>query len=169
MPRATATARRDILEQESSPDAILGFLTIEHPNLADPIRVVSDVMAYEVDGIRYEGIPFTMRVLTDGEGPPRTQIVMQNIDRRIGEAVRKTQVRATVRLEVRSSADFDLSQDPRVPINSAAPIYTFSHFELTGVDWDAVQMTGDVERADYSVEPFPSVRATQDRTPGLFR
>jgi hypothetical protein len=94
---------------------------------------------------------------------------MQNIDRRIGQALRASDVRAKVRLELRSSADFDLSQDPRVETASTAPIYAFRHFELVNVEGDAAQLVGDVELADYSVEPWPNVRATQDRLPGLFR
>lgn len=169
MSRIDAEAQRLTLESENAPDALLAFLTIEHPALADPIRVVSDVMAYVVDGFRFEGIPFGIKQLTDNETGPRTQIVVQNLDRRIGEALRKSDVRATVRLDLRSSADFDLSVDPRTEVASTAPIYAFQYFELVNVEGDVAQLVGDVEMADYSVEPWPNVRATQDRLPGLFR
>jgi hypothetical protein len=167
--RVDAEAQRLTLERENSPDALIAFLTIEHPALADPIRVVSDVMAYVVDGNRFEGIPFGVTALSDNESGPRTQIIVQNLDRRIGEALRRSDIRAKVRLELRSSADFNLSQDPRVEIATTAPIYAFRYFELVNVEGDVGQLVGDVELSDYSVEPWPNVRATQDRLPGLFR
>lgn len=169
MSRVDAEAQRLTLEQESSPHALIAFLTIEHPAFADPIRVVSDVMAYQVGGVRYEGIPFGIKQLTDTESGPRTQIVVQNLDRRIGEALRQSQTRAKAELVLRSSADFNLSVDPRTEIAATAPIYAFRHFELVNAEGDVSQLVGDVELADFSVEPWPNVRATQDRLPGLFR
>lgn len=169
MSRIDAEAQRLTLENESSPHALLAFLTIEHPSLATPIRVVSDVMSYQVGGVIFEGIPFGIKQLTDNEAGPRTQISVQNLDRRIGEALRRSTERAKVRLEVRSSADFNLAVDPRTEIAATAPIYSFAYFELINVEGDVAQLVGDVELQDYSVEPWPNVRATQDRLPGLFR
>jgi hypothetical protein len=168
MSRPGAVAQRELLESESSPHAILAFLTIDHPGLAEPIRLVSDVMNYVVGGLTFVGIPFDMKALTDTETSPRTQIVVPNLDRRIGQAVRESAVRPKVRMDVRTSADFDLTVDPRVEIASTTPIYAFRDFEIVSVDCDVAQLTADVELADYSTEPFPGLRATQDRFPGLF-
>lgn len=169
MTRTAAETQRLVLESEASPHALLAFLTIEHPALATPIRVVSDVMAYQVGTAIYEGIPFGIKQLTDNEAGPRTQISIQNLDRKIGEALRRSDTRAKVRLDLRSSADFNLSVDPRTEIATTAPIYSFAFFELVNVEGDVAQLVGDVELQDYSVEPWPNVRATQDRLPGLFR
>lgn len=160
---------RQPLESEQSPDALLVFLTITHPNLAEPIRVVSDVLDYSVGGATYVGMPFDFRTLTDGDGPARTQIVVQAVDRRIGQALRNTRTRAKVRAEVRSSADFDLTVVPRVEVTASAPIYSFFDFDLINVTGDATQISGDVEIADFTVEPWPAILGTQDRLPGLYR
>lgn len=168
MSRTEAVANRVDLEAESSPHALLAFLTIEHPNVAEPMRFVSDVIDYAVGGVVFTGIPFGFQVLTDTEAAPRTQIVVENIDRRIGIALRDTNTRAKVRIDIRSSADFDLSVDPRVELVANTPIYAFKNFDLVNVTADAAQLTGDVELTDFSVEPFPNIRATQDRFPGLF-
>lgn len=169
MTRSSAIAQRVFLEAQDTPDAALAFLTMEHPNLPDPIRVVSDVMDYKVGAITFVGMPFGVKLLTDSEAVPRSQLVMQNVDRRIGNAVRRSLDRCKVKLEIRSSADFDLTKDPRVQLVAGSPIYAFSSFWLTNVQIDATQLTGDIELEDYSVEPWPSVRATKDRLPGLFR
>lgn len=169
MSRVDAAAQRVVLEAEQSPHALLAFLTITHPGLDEPIRVVSDVMDYQVDGLLWSGRPFGHQLLTDGEGTARTQLVIQNVDRRIGAALRRATERAKLRLEIRSSGDFDLSVDPRVEVVANPPIYSFLDLYLINVQADALQIVGDVQGADYSVEPFPSVRATQDRFPGQFR
>ncbi len=168
MSRANAVTIRADLEAESSPNAILAFLTIEHPAIAEPMRFVSDVMDYSVGGVTYVGVPFGFQVLTDNEAAPRTQIVVENVDRRIGIALRETNTRAKVRIDIRTSADFDLSQDPRIELSANPPIYAFKNFDLVNVSADAAQITGDVELTDFSVEPWPNIRATQDRFPGLF-
>lgn len=163
-----ATTRR-ALESPDSPDALLVFLTITHPGLADAIRVVSDVLDYSVDGQTFIGMPFGFRQLSDNDAGARTQIVVQAVDRRISKALLAAQSRAKVKAEVRSSADFDLSVVPRVEIVSSPPIYGFFGFDLINVTGDATQISGDVEIADYTVEPWPSIAGTQDRLPGLYR
>lgn len=152
-----------------SPDAILAFLTIRHRTLPQPIRVVSDPLDFEVDGVTYIGCPFEIQLLTDEDQAPTTRIRVQNVDRRIGAAIRMVTDRATVSLEVRSTADFDLSAVPRVDAVGASPIYGFRHFDLIDVTCNALEVSGTLMLRDYTQEPFPGKRATQSRCPGLFR
>lgn len=157
------------LRAEVSPHALLAFLTVTHPNLADPIRVVSDPLDFVVGGVTYLGCPFEFQLLTDEDAAPTTQIRVQNIDRRIGEALRTLPDRARIELAARSTADFDLSVVPRVAIGEAAPIYAFRHFDLIDVTATALDITGTVMLRDYTQEAYPGKRATQSRCPGLFR
>lgn len=157
------------LEMSSSPDALLVFLEITHPNLGTPIWVVSDVMDYVVEGHLWSGMPFGYQLVSDEESAPFGRLHMQNVDRRIGEALRTTTGRATVRMFIRSSADFDLSQDPRVELVAGAPIYQMTNFELVDIEVNAVDISGRVVLRDYAQEPWPGLRATQTRCPGLFR
>ena len=157
------------LEAPESVDALLAFLTITHPALTDPIRVVSDVMDYVLSGATYLGLPFEFGVLTDGEGPPMTELRMQNVDQRIGRALLALNDRAKVTLEIRSSADFDLSQDPRTETPGGSALYRFADFDLIDVTATASDISGRVMLRDYSQEPWPGQRCTQTRMPGLFR
>ncbi len=159
---------RTDFESATSPDALLPFLTIRHRALAQPIRVVSDVMDYLVGPDLFTGMPFEVTVLPDEDAAPRAQLRVQNVDRRIGEALRAITDRARVLIEVRSTADFDLIQDPRAMIEDA-PIYAARHLELVDVTVTAIDATGTVFLRDFSQEPWPGVRATQSRSPGLFR
>lgn len=157
------------LEAPESVDALLAFLVVTHPSLPDPIRVVSDVMDYVVDGQTYVGIPFSPGILSDGEGPPQTELRMQNVDARIGRALMSLNDRAKVTLTLRTSADFDLSQDPRTEIPGGSVIYEFAQFDLVDVTGTASEISGRVMLRDYSQEPWPGQRCTQSRLPGLFR
>lgn len=165
----TPEIRRD-LQAEASPNALLGFLTIWHRNLIEPIRVVSDPVDYVVGGLRFIGCPFEFQLLTDEDRPPQTQIRIQNVDRRIGEALRLVSDRATVQLEARSTADFDLSIMPREELpGGSSVIYGFRHFDLIDVTVTPLEVSGTLMLRDYTQEPWPGKRATQSRTPGMFR
>lgn len=157
------------LEAAAAPGALLAFLTLSHRNLVEPIRVVSDVMDYMVDGALYLGAPFEFALLQDSDAAPTTQIRVQNVDRRIGEAVRLASGRIKVRCEIRYSADFDLSLAPREPFGEADTIYAFRDFELSDITVTPLDVSGTVMLHDYSTIPWPGVRATQSRCPGLFR
>ena len=156
------------LERSSAPDALIWFLTIRHGNLRDPIRVVSDVFDYLVDGDLYTGILFDAQPLTDTDQAPAAQLRVPNVDRRIGQALQDATGRATVEAVARTTADFDLSLDPREPVGTPATIYSFAHFDLVDVEVNAAEITGRLMLADYTQEPWPATRATADRCPGLF-
>ena len=168
MSRIAAEARRAELEEVAAPDAILAFLTITDVGLDEPIRVVSDVTDYQLDGALFVGLPFGFRLVTDTEEIPRAQLTMQNVDRRIGQAILNLRGRPDLTLELRSSADFDLSVVPRTPLGLAAPIYAFRRMTLRDVSVSATELTGTVMLHDYSTEPWPSKRAIAQRLPGLF-
>lgn len=167
--RPIAPDTRDVLERQTAPDAMLPFITITHPNLSEPIRAVSDVLDYIWGGNTYVGIPFGFQLLNDDEAAPTTQITVQNVDRRLGQALRSLPGRARVRVDILSSADFDLSVVPRTEIATAAPIYAMQHFELIDITVTATEVSGTLMLRDYSQEPWPGVSATQSRCPGLFR
>jgi hypothetical protein len=153
---------------EASGDVWLPFLQIDHPALSEPIRVVSDVLSYTWGGATWLPYPFALARLTDEDAQPETRLIVQNIDRRLGSALRVLSGRASVSMWLLSSSDFDLTLDPREPLGTPTPLYTFADYDLTDVTIDPIQITGRVTVRDYSTEPWPGIRATQDRFPGLF-
>jgi Domain of unknown function (DUF1833) len=169
MSRTIAAGVKEALEAPDSVDALLAFLVITHPSLPDPIRVVSDVMDYVVGVDTFLGLPFEFGILSDVEGPPQTELKMQNVDARIGRALLALNDRAKVTLTIRSSADFNLSQDPRVELGGGSVIYEFRDFDLIDVTGTVGDISGRVMLRDYSQEPWPGQRCTQSRMPGLFR
>jgi hypothetical protein len=169
MSRTIDADAKAALEAPESVDALLAFLTVTHPSLQVPIRVVSDVLDYVLGGATYLGLPFEFGILTDIEGPPQTELRMQNVDQRIGQALLGLNDRAKVTLEIRSSSDFDLSQNPRTEIPGGSTLYRFADFDLIDVTVTASDISGRVMLRDYSQEPWPGQRCTQSRMPGLFR
>lgn len=169
MPRSVPSDLQASLESGSAPDALLAFLTIEHPGLAEPIRVVSDPFNYIWGGETYTGVIFEFQLLTDTDEPPSARLTVQNVDRRIGKALEGMNERADLALSILSSADFDLSTDPRTEVGTAAEVYSFSKFELVDVKADAIELSGKVSLRDFAQEPWPSLRATQEVLPGLYR
>jgi len=153
---------------ETSQHAILPFLRIDHPSLAEPIRVVSDIVDYSWSGETWVGVPFGFRLLTDGEAAPETQIVVQNVDRAIGTALRKMSGSATISLWILTSADFPPPADPPVSPGVVTPLYAFEGYDLVDVTINPIQISGRVVIRDYATESYPGVRATQSRCPGLF-
>ena len=156
------------LQNPSGVDALLWFLTLTHENLSEPIRLVSDQFDYVVDGDFYQGVVFGGRALTDTDETPSSELTVPNVDKRIGQSLQQATGRARVEMRVLSSAEFDLTQEPRVAIVAHNTLYRFTQFHLAEVQVTAAEAVARLILADYSQEPWPVVRATADRTPGLF-
>lgn len=163
----TAAQRTELLRPRSE-HVLLPFLTITHGAFVKPIRVVNDPVAFVRGGNLYHASAFNHRLITDRDGTPRSQLVVQNIDRQIGAALQATSEGAILALEVLSSADFDLSQDPRTEIGTATSYADFRQFEIVSVAVDVVQVEATIECRDFSQEPWPKTRATEAILPGLF-
>lgn len=166
--RTIPAAVQSGLESGSYPEALLAFLTIEHKSLVDPIRLVSDVFDYVYGGETYTGLMFGWRLVTDTEQAPEARLVVANVDRRIGRVIRDTEERPQLNLVILTSADFDKSADPRTAIGTPDVIYSFAYFELVDVQANVVEVSGRIHILDPTGEPWPFVRATQARFPGLF-
>lgn len=160
--------RRQFLLQESG-EAIIAFLTISHSSLADPIRVAGDGADYLFQGETWTGFPFGFSLLTDEDGSPRCQIDVQNVDRRIGDALKALSSPARVRLDLVAASEFDQTATPRVALGTPPIEYTARHLFLVNVSVTAATVTGDVVSWDYFQTTWPARLATQDRYPGLFR
>ncbi|WP_337183859.1 DUF1833 family protein [Shinella sp.] len=162
------SARRELERQESA-EIFLIFLTIRHRSLPEPVRVVSDPADYMLDGNRYQGFEFEISLLSDTEEAPTARLTVQNVDRRIGEAVRDAVSPPRLDIEVIAGSQFDMTVTPRVPLDgSVERVYAARHLYLTDVDGDVLQLTGTIRLWDYTQETWPALRATQNRFPGLY-
>jgi len=170
--RALAPSIAEDNDRPDSPHAHVWFVEIDHPNIVGTVRVVSDIFEYEIDGKTYAAAPFQASPVTDSDAPPSAEIVMENISRQVSAALENDTAgtRATITAVAHSSADFDLSVEPRVPLAPGSPpeVYAFRQFELNDVSADVAELKARISLVDIATEPWPSLRATSDRFPGLF-
>lgn len=177
MSRSITAATRAGFEDRNDTDPVLFFLTLKASGLDEPLRLVNDtatvngtVATYTMDGKTYTSFPFDIEVLSDDEQSPRGRIIIPNVDRRIGEIVRGIQTRIRVdELILLPASDFVLTTNPRTLIGTAHTIYSATGLEMRNIRLDAREATGDLVAVDDTAEPWPAVRATQDRFPALFR
>lgn len=162
-----STVREQIERQETS-EFVLIFLTISHPMLTEPIRVVSDPENFIYGGKEYVGFNFDITLLNDDDRPPRARLSVQNVDRIIGQTVLNAVNPARVDIKVISGDQFDLSVSPRQPIGEPALMYHAQQLYLTEVDGNPAVISGTLRSWDYTQEVWPGIRSTETRTPGLY-
>lgn len=161
---------REALNAEGTESVQLAFVTITHPTLTDPLRFVSDGVDYIRGGVTWTGLWFDVQVLSDDENRPQTKLKIQNVDRAIGQAILSMGADpCRLQLELLSSDDFDLTVSPRTEIGTAHVNYEAKHLYLLNISMNALEVSGTVKGWDYSQEVYPSMAATKDRLPGLFR
>lgn len=159
----------EALNAEATEEALLTFAEITHPLLTEPMRVVADVLPYSWNNAVWSPVMFEFEPLTDSERMPEARIVLPAIDQSIANALIDLPARARISVWVLTSADFDLSAEPRTAIDTPVPLLEMLNLDLVDVQGDSVSASGRLMMRDYTQEPWPGVRATQERCPGLFK
>ena len=162
---------RELNRQESS-ELVLLFLTITNPELADPIRVVSDPRDFILDDNQFIGFQFNISPLSDNEEAPFSQLTIQNVDKRVGEGILLLSTPPRLKIEIISGTQFNLDDNPcteKEGSGTAERIYSAPQLFLTEVDANVLEITGRIVSWDYTQEVWPGMMATQDRFPALFR
>jgi hypothetical protein len=159
------------LQRATSPHAMLAFVTLTHPRLPNgALRYVADVLDYVRGGKTYTavgaGLPLPMA--DDDETEPRIRVTLPNVNRQIGQTLVAVRSRIVVQVDILSSADFDLTTNPRTEIGTATPVYSLRDFSIVDAAFDQVLAEVTLIMRDYAQEPFGS-RATIDLLPGLSR
>src|SRR5262245_4438661 len=118
MARSLSSTFRASLEDRNNGDPAIVFLTFTHAAWAQPLRFNWDVQDFVLGGNTYTGFPFALELLTDSESSPTGKLVIQNVDKMIGEAVRELSSSPTITIEIYPASDFNLDADPRTPIGT---------------------------------------------------
>lgn len=157
MARPFSTSLRTILEDPDSSDVYLILIEISHATLGTPLRFANNTENIVSNGNTFTGFPFEIEIPGDENGPPRGRITIQNVDRKIGMAVRELTTPPRIRLQAVLASDLNTVW------------LDFKHFWFRNIRGDAMQIQGDIDSWDFSVEPWPSRRLTKARFPGLFK
>lgn len=159
--------RREIDRQESQ-EHYLVFLTITHPELGTPLRVVSDTVDHIWGGVTYIGFPFQINLLSDTESAPFAELRIQNVTSQIGETLLLLTGAPMCDATVIAGSEFDQTLTPHTEIGVAEIVRRMSQLRLRNTQGDAMEVSGRLETFDFSQEVF-ALWATKDRLPGLFR
>jgi len=150
------TTRGNMFAEETA-DGLLALLTIDHPTLTTPIRVVHNTVDIISRGDSFTAFPFELVLPTsDPDSPPRAQLVIDNVSREIGQVIRQIPSAATVLIEVvRLAAPDELE-------------LSFPTLKLINIRLDVAKVTGDLISEDLQIEPYPAFTFSPAQFPGLF-
>jgi len=152
----TVTAKQAIYSQETS-EVFLVLLTIDHADLAAPIRVVNNTKNIVSNGNTFIGFPFFADMPQERDDRlARVTLTIDNVDRQIVTAVRSITSPPSATMEVVLASDPDTVE--------AGP---FS-FTLRDVRYDSLVVEGELSFEDVLNEPYPGDSFTPATHPGLF-
>lgn len=145
------------LYAESTTEVVLLLLTIAHPNLVTPIRVVNNLEPITSQGYTWAAFPFEVSLpVEDAEQIPVMTLRIDNVDRQIVTAVRNLQGAPDITLDIVVASQPDVVE------------CTFVGFKLKNVSYDNLVVEGEMRLEEILSEPFPQHRMTPHWFSGLF-
>ncbi len=106
-------------------------------------------------------------MLSDDDQPPRAGVIIENVDQIIGETLIALAESPTIHMRQMAKSDWD-ENFPRNPLATPEIEIDAPQLKLRNVKGDAMQLTADVYGYDLTTEPWPSIRSTKGRLPGLY-
>lgn len=100
--------------------------------------------------------PFDLQLPGDNEDAPAAVLRIANVDRRIGQGIDAAAGPINVLIEVILASNPD------------NPEKTFQGLELRTTRRNGLVIEGELQSAQITSEPYPNIRATPGRFPGLF-
>lgn len=150
----SAAMARAILGHRTDEVAIV-LLTISGTGFTT-FRVCNDSANITSGGNTFTAYPFEIELPGDGENAPIARLRIGNVSRQIWEAIDAATGQITVKIElVLASAPNTIEK-------------SFDGLELRNVVCNALTVEGDLTTASFTSEPYPHMRATPSRLPGLF-
>lgn len=137
-------------------EAFLILITIDHDDLASPIRVTSDGVNTTSNGNTFIAFPFEIHMPDDTDkGVPSASISIDSVDRSVVEAIRTIDSPASVTIQ------YVLASDPDT-IEAEA-----SMLELVDTEWDRVKVTGTISYENFDNDAFPAKVYNPKEFPGI--
>lgn len=146
------------LQADTSDDPLLILLTIDHADLAEPLRFVRNNVDIVSRTFTFTAFPFDFAAPGDTEeGPANARIVIDNIDRRIVETIRALTMPPSVLVEIVLGSDPDTVEE------------TFPPFEIRSASGDRLQISADLTDIDDDGEAGIRWNFVPSLAPALFR
>lgn len=164
--RPLSPAAKAAIFAQTTEEAFIVLVTIDHPNFTEPVRVASDpfellpianVRGVVSRGLEYIFMPFTIDLPSqDDTGSARAKISVDNIGREMVTAIRSADSALSITIEIVLASDVD------------TPEVSIEDFRLNRVTYDALTVSGDISVEYFDLEPFPSRRFSPSDFPGIF-
>lgn len=152
-----SNAVKAALFKQETEEVFLVLLTIDHPELSNPIRLVNNTEDITSNGNLFTAFPFKIVMpLADPNSQPRASIEVDNIDRQIVTAIRTITSSPTVTLQV---------------IMASAPNtieVEFTDFKLQDTSYNGFTVSGTLSMENYLLEPYPADQFVPSNFPGIF-
>lgn len=157
MPRTTTAAFRAAAFAERTGEAIATLLTLDHADLAQPIRVTDHRTALTSRGQAFVAFPFELMLPEDSEErPPLARLRLANAARTLTATIRSIDSPPALLIELVRVADPDTVE------------VSWADFTLRLARYDARQIEGDVVLEVWDQEPYPAGRFLPSMVPGVF-
>lgn len=148
---------KESLYRAETEEVFLVLLTIDHEALPFPIRLCNDNQDTISRGNTFIAFRFEIQLpSSEADSPPRARIRVDNVDKRIVDAVRSVTSAPTVVMEIIRAATPDIIE------------VSLPGFQLTNVAYNALVVTGDLGLENLLLEPYPGAIFDPGRFPGLF-
>lgn len=155
--RTLSTAFLDAVMKNNTDEAFLLLITISHPALGDPIRVVANNQNIVSRGWTYVGLPVEAELPGDeDDSPPVATLKIDNINQDVVKKARTIRTRADVTLEIVLEFDPDYVE------------VELPTFQLVKVDYDELWVNGELQVDDLASEPYPYATFSPAKFKGLF-
>jgi hypothetical protein len=157
MARVLSAAVLSALMAQDTSEGFVILLTIDHADLAQPIRVCSNQTDLTSNGDVYQAFPFQVNLPSESDdAPPQVTLSIDNVDRQIVTAVRTISSPPTVDMSVVMLSDPDTVE--------VGP-FTFT---LNGVEYDRLTVSGQLGFEQILSQPWPEGTFNPTGFPGLF-
>jgi len=157
MPRTTSATFRDAVYSQRTSEAFIVLLTIEHDDLAAPIRLSSDGVDTTSNGETFIAYPFNITFPDDPEeGITMGKFEIDNVAQDYIAAIRSISTSPTMQIDVVLASDPDTLE------------VSLSGFEMTNIEYTANVISFSLSVESFMNEPWPGDSFLPSTFPGLF-
>jgi hypothetical protein len=156
--RSVSTSFWQAITQERTAAVFLMLLTIDHPELAEPIRLVYNTEDVTSRGVVYHRYNFRIDLQDekDDGAISEAKLTVEAIDQTIIQAIRTISTAPSVMFELVLASDPDTVE-----------VGPFS-YDVKSVNYNVQYVTMNLEFRDVMNDEFPGLSFTPENTPGLF-
>lgn len=146
------------LQRVNDGAGVLTLLSIEHPALSGPVRIVNDTRSVTSNGVVYAALPFAVSLPNDkSKEVPRARLQMDNVGREITAELERlppgAALQATLRVVYRATPD-------TIDYEFTSP--------LSGIKVDQLTVTATMGPDDIMRRPATLLRFDPLTAPALF-